>query len=77
LREGNSTCMSCGLVIESHTIDFTEECNLYSSNGSDVDKRRVGATFDDLFKDGGMSLIILGDLVTKASTRFAQMSSVE
>jgi len=74
-REGTIECSVCGLVIEDHLIDETDEIRRFSKeNDSGADRSRSGGIRNDLLADGGLSLSVIGssnkiNTVSTMSTR--------
>ena len=52
-RRGEITCNSCGLVLESGTVDHGPEWRSYQDD--DTDPRRTGAALDETLHDRGLS----------------------
>ncbi|KAG7564028.1 Cyclin-like superfamily [Arabidopsis suecica] len=57
---GDTICSECGLVLEAHIIEYSEEWRTFASddNRSDRDPNRVGAPTNPLLKSGNLVTII-------------------
>ncbi|CAE6073200.1 unnamed protein product [Arabidopsis arenosa] len=57
---GDTICSECGLVLEAHIIEYSEEWRTFASddNRSDRDPNRVGAPTNPLLKSGDLVTVI-------------------
>ncbi|ERN14503.1 transcription initiation factor IIB isoform X2 [Amborella trichopoda] len=55
---GDTVCSECGLVLEAHSIDETSEWRTFANESGDTDPVRVGAAYNPLLSDGGLSTVI-------------------
>jgi len=75
-REGTIECSVCGLVIEDHLIDETEEIRRFSKESdSGADRSRTGGIRNDSLADGGLSLSVLGNASNRMTSDIMAMTN--
>ncbi|GMH29167.1 hypothetical protein Nepgr_031010 [Nepenthes gracilis] len=78
---GDTVCLECGLVLESHSIDETSEWRTFANETGDNDPVRVGGPSNPLLADGGLSTVIskpngaTGDFLTTSLGRWQNRGS--
>ncbi|PRQ21659.1 putative transcription factor TFIIB [Rosa chinensis] len=55
---GDAVCKNCGLVLESHYIDETNEWRTFADDNTRDDPNRVGAAANPLLSGGGLSTVM-------------------